>query len=89
MELSNFNNAKTGYYKVNYSTGENRPTAGFGILVHFEHTYAVQVYCPININYGIWLRTRDYSGTTWSSWVRLDNFGCNTLAELKAALANV
>ena len=26
---------------------------------------------------------------TWSSWARDDNFGCNTLAELKAALANV
>ena len=25
----------------------------------------------------------------WGDWTRLDNFGCNTLAELKAALANV
>jgi len=24
----------------------------------------------------------------WSSWSRIDNFGCKTLAELKAALAN-
>lgn len=35
--------------------------------------------------------TRSYNGYTllWSSWARCDNFGCNTLAELKAALANV
>lgn len=31
---------------------------------------------------------RYYEGS-WGSWQRLDNFGCNTLAELKAALANV
>ncbi len=29
------------------------------------------------------------NGWTTSPWIRLDNFGCNTLAELKAALANV
>ena len=28
-------------------------------------------------------------GDDWGDWSRLDNFGCNTLAELKAALANV
>ena len=33
---------------------------------------------------GSWKRVDDNA-----SWVRVDNFGCNTLAELKAALANV
>ena len=28
-------------------------------------------------------------GDTWTDWITLDNFGCSTLAELKAALANV
>lgn len=32
---------------------------------------------------------RSYWGNSWSNWTRLDNFGCKTLAELKAALANV
>lgn len=32
---------------------------------------------------------RTMNNGTWSSWKRCDNFGCNTLAELKAALANV
>ena len=32
---------------------------------------------------------RLFDGTTWKPWARTDNFGCNTLAELKAALANV
>lgn len=32
---------------------------------------------------------KSFWGSGWSSWQRIDNFGCNTLAELKAALANV
>ena len=32
---------------------------------------------------------RAFYNNNWSSWSRMDNFGCNTLTELKAALANV
>ena len=36
-----------------------------------------------------YVRTTQEMGTFTNDWTRCDNFGCNTLAELKAALANV
>jgi len=47
----------------------------------------VQTITSYNDN-STWRRTRQ-NNKTWDAWIRLDNFGCNTLAELKAALANV
>ena len=47
----------------------------------------VQTITSFN-DHSIWRRTRQNS-KAWDAWTRLDNFGCNTLAELKAALANV
>ena len=36
-----------------------------------------------------WQRRINVGGSDGTNWVRIDNFGCNTLAELKAALAAV
>lgn len=49
--------------------------------------YAEQVYKEMAYESQIWTRKKE--GEIWSPWVRVDNFGCATLAELKAALAKV
>lgn len=34
----------------------------------------------------IYSRSYDATNTSWSSWVRVDNFGCNTAADLASLL---
>ena len=37
-------------------------------------------------NYACYVRTRHPTTKNWTAWQRLDNFGCNSLEELAAAL---
>lgn len=48
--------------------------------------YTVQRITYVARN-AIYCRIR--STSAWSSWQRIDNFGCNSLSELKVALAAV
>ena len=48
----------------------------------FKHQYAYSLPDSAVYHRNVW-------GGGWTDWTRLDNFGCSTLAELKAALANV
>lgn len=79
----------TGYYVVNSSLGlENAPNDRiWGNMAVFKSgDYLTQVIYSSGDSV-----TRIYSrmlisGTTWTPWIRLDNFGYNSLAELAAAL---
>ena len=86
--IKDFNQASTsGYYKISGfdETVINKPlTGGYGdLVVHNANGYISQVYYG---HYGNTLSVRTYDGKNWSDWVRTDNFGCNTLDELAAAL---
>lgn len=86
--IKDFNQATTsGYYKISGfdETVINKPlTGGYGdLVVHNANGYISQVYYG---HYGNTLSVRTYDGKNWSDWVRTDNFGCNTLNELAAAL---
>ena len=76
--------------------GERRsiPAGPFGragiIYVLKRYDMLSQVFIStVKVERIIGLRSKEFVSDSWSSWQRLDNFGCNTLAELKAALANV
>ena len=61
----------------------------YGMLTAIVSIDLIQQTVYIFPNQIVLFRSSSNHGTSWSSWTRLDNFGCNTLAELKAALANV
>ncbi len=88
---ANMTNFITGTYVCN-SNSSNFPTSGWYILevqnlskdsIVTITQKATQLVSP-NASYH-----RTYHNGAWDDWVRDDNFGCNTLAELKEALANV
>ena len=73
----------------NSATGTKPISSGFLLEVHRAGDYVSQTaYSPGESV--LWTRScLDRTGQSWSAWCNCDNFGCNTLAELKAALANV
>lgn len=81
---------ENGYYGVSRSSDYgNAPTASFaGMLLVFNskdnETAGISQYA-YNVDLGVMYYRMKWAGV-WQSWVRIDNFGCNTLAELKAAL---
>ena len=87
---TNFNNlyGKTSFYRFNGYTGNIYAQAsGYGLI---KTTYTSVGYCEqtayvINNN-SAWFRTRTNSSGSWSPWSRIDNFGCNTAAELASVL---
>ena len=73
------NSSEAGYpFKVGYAVIKNEKAEGYRIVQKLSHIGFEDSYS----------RTRD-NANNWTTWQRLDNFGCNTLAELKAALAAV
>lgn len=87
-----------GVYQINNGNSllTNMPTGAYawGVLIvssssSISGNYARQQVYHDNHN-NIWARELWGSSTSaWNPWIRIDNFGCNTLAELKAALASV
>ena len=71
---------------LNLSSVSDSPITGWGIFICINsNTYRWQKV--MNLTTGVTYE-RTFEGTT-GVWVRTDNFGCSTLAELKAALAAV
>ena len=83
-----FNNStKTGSYEVATTNASNSPvgTTAYGIIVVFKQAhYITQIFKNV-IKDETFIRHRLENGS-WSEWQRIDNFGCNTLEELAAAL---
>lgn len=73
------NSSEAGYpFSIGYAVIKNERADGNRLVQKLSHIGFEDSYS----------RTRD-NANVWTLWQRLDNFGCNTLAELKAALANV
>lgn len=84
--ISDCNSATTsGFYSTNRET-LNQPEGGtFGFVnVITLGTYIIQEYNSISSEQIQAFRVG--STTNMSSWQRVDNFGCNSLEELAAAL---
>ena len=78
---------QTGVYVCNPES-LNVPGQNWALLyVQYSAGYIRQTWHSTTGNMIIY--SRFYHNDTWDAWHRLDNFGCRTLAELKAALANV
>lgn len=78
-----------GQYVITAQDGSSNLPVAAPITFYIEVKYAagnrrIQTIVTYNSN-EIYERVRTNQGT-WSNWQRIDNFGCNTLAELKAAL---
>ena len=84
---------KPGHYLLDIEAGAtSSPDSSTAMTVALRVEYAngnrlIQTLTWFNQN-ETYQRLRK-NDTGWTSWTRLDNFGCRTLAELKAALANV
>lgn len=93
QNLSNY--ATSGTYGINAGafTPSDLPSnkCTYGVMHVHKNGYVTtqDVYGITASSKERWQRWSDNGGNSWSSWQRLDNFGCNTLSELKAALANV
>ena len=90
---TNFNDlyGSSSCYRFNGYTGDIYLSSnGYGII---KTTYTSVGYCEqtayVFNNNSVYVRTKTSSSSSWASWSRCDNFGCNTLAKLKAALAAV
>ena len=75
---------ETGVYRI-YGKVNCAPLS-YGVLsVDNTGTYIQQIASASGVgNPPVYLRTRN--SDSWSAWQRIDNFGCNTLEELAAAL---
>ena len=86
-QIKDFNQVKTsGFYKVSGfdSSISNTPSGnGYGTLEAIDAgDYILQRY--ISRNKEIFVRHN--MNDAWYPWQRIDNFGCNSLGELAAAL---
>lgn len=68
--LSDFDDANTGYYSVNYRNAAHRPTNQVGVLLCFKSTYRVQLFFPIENNWVI-VRMKDAGSSPWTSWMKI------------------
>ena len=87
----NLNDIKTpGTYWIASNSITNRPADTWGCLKVFQSMYGLyqEYYCE-SLQTAVYHRAYINSQSQWTDWIRLDNFGCSTLAELKAALAAV
>ena len=66
---------------------QNIPSNGGVLVVRKAGNYITQFYYDAQSG-GSYTRTK-WGSDAWKNWQRSDNFGCTTLAELKAALAAV
>jgi hypothetical protein len=81
------NLSESGIYTCSTGTPQHAPM-GWALYVHKQDIYSgyyTYQYAISRTEY--WWRCKVYDN--WGDWHRMDNFGCNTLAELKAALAAV
>lgn len=81
-----------GFYRITsvLPIGFPENAQPFGYLI-VKGTGAYRQLYYSNTSHEIWT-AHSYTGTASgkiAGWTKFDNFGCNTLAELKAALANV
>lgn len=84
-DLNNIQTPGT-YYLSSMGDYTNNPGFGWGLLVVFKTLYTTQIAIQ-STSQQVVLRT--YDGTNWSSWVHLDNFGFNSLADLAAGVEGV
>lgn len=81
-----------GYHYINYGAAgipSLTQTSNGVLLVYNRYSMICQVLFSDNkLAYFRW-SNGEATGSNWNDWVRIDNFGCNTLAELKAALAEI
>ena len=81
------NKSYRGYYPNNGSVTNGPSFIGDNVtFVSFQVGGGPNIQIATG-NEGSAIRNRIYN--TWSPWARIDNFGCTTLAELKAALAAI
>ena len=84
----NIDNLKTnGKWQVtNTATGTKPIVFGFLLEATVAGDYVCQKACS-PIDGSSYIRTCiDRTGYTWSSWIRVDNFGCSTESELASLL---
>lgn len=81
---------ETGFYTV--ANNSNFPGSNYGTLIVFtdaaaSHAAIVQEY--ITNGAGIYMRRRSGTSDSWIAWSRIDNFGCNTAADLASLLGGI
>lgn len=74
----------SGVYAYAYGSDVNER----GFLLAFPNTSAENGRRAIQVAFAVDGRTksRTYESNRWGAWYRLDNFGCNSLADLASAL---
>ena len=90
VDMNNYTTNGIGILDCREGSSVSNAPSGFndmGILRVTKNNYGVLQEVFKDGDDTVYIRNK--WGNDWRPWVRIDNFGCNTLAELKAALANV